>query len=113
MVGGDLGDGLVEAVVVLRLGDACRGPTNGASGEVTTRVRCDANRFAVPGVEIDLDRPAEFGYREIESGFAVAGQVDVMLAHEASNSGSAQCVGDAHFGVRLGGAARQSAVQCS
>ena len=99
MVGGDLGDCLVEALVVLRLGDARRGPTDGASGMVTTSVRCDANRFTVPGVEIDLDRPAELGYREIESGFAVTRQVDVMLAHESSNSGSAQRVGDAHFRV--------------
>ena len=66
---------------------------------VAMGVRRDPDRLAVGGVEIDLDGPAEFGYREIESSFAVTGQMNAMLANEAMNPGASQCVGDTNFRV--------------
>jgi hypothetical protein len=50
-------------------------------------------------VEVDLDRPAEFRYGEVEPDIAVAGKFDAVLANEPANPGPTQCLGDADFGM--------------
>jgi hypothetical protein len=51
------------------------------------------------GVEVDLDRPPEFGDGEIEPDVAVAGKLDAVLANESAYPGVAQGVGDPDLGM--------------
>ena len=95
----DLCERLVGSACVVRLGDVRRVPSDDRRDMVAMGVRRDPDRLAVGGVQIDLDGPAEFGYREIESSLAVAGQMNAMPADEAENPGASQCVGDTNFRV--------------
>ena len=111
MSGGEFGDRFVELVLVLGVGHAGRHPPDGAGGAVATRIGSDSQRFAVPGMEIDLDRPAEFGDREVEPNVPVAGEIDSMLTHQTSNSGPTEGVGDPHLRMGLGRASRQTSIE--
>ncbi len=73
MEGGDLGDGLIEPVVVLLLGDSRGHPPDRFGSAVSPSVGGDPQRFAVSRVEIDLDRPVQFRNGKIEPGLAMTG----------------------------------------
>jgi hypothetical protein len=111
MSGNQFGDRLVEPFLVLDIGHASRHPADAVGGSVAARVGSDAERFAVAGVEVDLDRPAKFGDREVEADVAVAWEFDAMLTNETSHSGPTQGLSDPNLGMGLGRTARQTSIE--
>jgi hypothetical protein len=95
----DLGDRLVETAEVLLGRDARRDPAGRSRSAVSVGVGCSPQRFAVTGVEVDLDRPAELGNGEVEPGFAVIRELDAVLANEPAHSRMPQSVGDPDLGM--------------
>ena len=99
MSGSEFGDRFVEAVLILDIGHTSRHPTDGTASAVAALVGGDSQRFAVAGMEVDLDRPPELRYSEVESDIAVTGEFDSMLTHETANPGSTQGFGHADLGM--------------
>ena len=99
MSGRQFGDRFVELFLVLDIGHTTRHPTDGTGGAVAAIVGSDSQCLAVAGMEVDLDRPPELRYSEVESDIAVTGEFDSMLANQTANPGSTQGFGHADLGM--------------